>query len=103
MIKQLILISILFPISAQAQKALNTSTAGGRFQVIQLSDFRRDQYLLDTQTGKMWSKNCLVSSGEDCAYSAWRPEAIEGITHSIKQLAQEQESFEKYLKEKGRK
>lgn len=31
---------------------------GGRFAFGQISDFRRDQYMLDTQTGRMWQIVC---------------------------------------------
>lgn len=34
------------------------ATWGGRFQLIQLSEFRRDQFLLDTDTGRMWGIAC---------------------------------------------
>ncbi len=28
---------------------------GGRFAVVQISNFRRDQFLIDTHTGRLWS------------------------------------------------
>ena len=49
------------PVKVQppAQKVLSSSS--GRFVFGQISDFRRDQFLLDTQTGRLWQ---MVSSGE---------------------------------------
>lgn len=37
------------------------SSSNGRFVFGQISDMRRDQFLLDTQTGRMWT---LVTSKE---------------------------------------
>lgn len=64
--------------------AKNVKTENGRFQLIQLSDFRRDQYLLDTQTGTMWLKICIKPGKEtgDCALHVWEKDAIEDITIS---------------------
>lgn len=49
---------------AAAQDAIKTippaqrvlSAENGRFVFGQISDFRRDQYLVDTKTGKVWQK-----------------------------------------------
>jgi hypothetical protein len=35
------------------------SAAGGRFVFGQVSDYQRDKYLLDTQTGRMWNIVCI--------------------------------------------
>lgn len=43
--------------TAQAQEA-------GRFQITQHPQFRGDQFLLDTETGRVWQ---LVTSGRDSA------------------------------------
>lgn len=40
-------------VKQQSQKVL--STENGRYIFGQISDFRADQYMLDTQTGKLWS------------------------------------------------
>lgn len=79
--KTLITIFLLISSVSFAQKKANTATAGGRFQLIQLSDFRRDQYLLDTQTGKIWVGTCGTKdkSGE-CIYNLWAPQDVVGIT-----------------------
>ena len=36
------------------------SAPGGRFVFGQVSDAARHQYLLDTQTGRLWSIKCIV-------------------------------------------
>lgn len=42
----------------------------GSFQLLQLGEYRRDQYLLDTQTGKVWVSVCWGTvSGADCSGS----------------------------------
>lgn len=40
------------PVIPPAQKVL--SSQDGRYVFGQVSDFRRDQFLLDTRTGRMW-------------------------------------------------
>ncbi len=58
----------------------------GRFQLLQLGTMRRDQYLLDSHTGKIWARVCMRSASQeagDCAYQAWLVEDIEGITASM--------------------
>ncbi len=37
-----------------AEKSKTLSAPNGRFVLGQISDFRSDQYLLDTQTGRVW-------------------------------------------------
>lgn len=38
------------------------------FQLIQLGEFRRDQFLLDRKTGRVWQPVCSgKSTGPDCA------------------------------------
>lgn len=74
---------LIAPIVSRAEPP--TKTSGGRFQLIQLSSMRRDQFLLDTQTGKIWSKACYVKTTADvadCDMHAWMLESVEGITGS---------------------
>ena len=65
------------PPSVQRPGAL--SSAGGRFVFGQISDFRRDQYLLDTQTGRLWKvvlrtpKNPDGTNGTDYEVLDWVP------------------------------
>jgi hypothetical protein len=52
------------------------SATGGRYVFGQISESRRDQYLLDTQTGRLWVQACIASSKEDpkqCAQTGLVP------------------------------
>lgn len=76
------------------------ASIGGRFQVLQLNDMRRDQVLIDTDTGKVWHRTCLVANKTDaseCQYSAWTLDAIEGITRTQKEIYKDVELIEKHL------
>jgi len=67
--------------SAQAQTPTtghqgSLSAAGGRYVFGQISESRRDQYMLDTQTGRLWVQACIASSKEDpkqCAQTGLVP------------------------------
>lgn len=54
--------------------------------MIQLSDMRSDQFLLDTQTGKVWQRRCIQQRGDECTSTAWMIDDVEGITISYKEL-----------------
>lgn len=43
------------------QKSLSGSDSA-RYVFGQISEFRRDQYMLDTRTGRLWVKVCIVMS-----------------------------------------
>lgn len=45
--------------------AKGTSPIGGRFQLIQLGEYRRDQFLIDTETGRIWNSICVVTGSPD--------------------------------------
>lgn len=94
--KTLLLISILFAIGASAF-ANNNSTGNGRFQLIQLSSMRQDQFMIDTRTGKIWQRTCLGNDGQ-CALEAWQLMEIEGITHSEKSILDEAQFLSKKAK-----
>lgn len=52
------------------------------FQLIQLGEFRRDQFLLNKKTGQIWRSVCAVSDTKnptDCAYNAWIKADVEDI------------------------
>ena len=40
------------------------SSQSGRFVYGQVSTFRRDQFMLDTQTGRMWQLQCLETGND---------------------------------------
>jgi hypothetical protein len=95
----LISLIVLMALPAAAQKA----SKDGRFQVLQISNMRRDQILIDTQTGKMWHYTCLVrdsSDASECASSAWMADEIEGITKSKKDIYKEAMELERIIKER---
>ncbi len=58
------------------------STSNGRFQVLQLSEFRKDQILIDSQTGNLWRYSC--ANGETNCF--WAKEAIEDMNFSAQQI-----------------
>lgn len=73
----------LFALSLQAHGDLKHQSTGGRFQLVQLSEMRSDQYLLDTDTGKIWRMVCADESydgGASCRKPAWALEFVEGIS-----------------------
>lgn len=59
-------LGVTTPAWSQSQSAGGSVMAGpGRFVLGQLSGFRRDQYLLDTQTGRVWILSCLKPNEKD--------------------------------------
>ena len=42
------------------------STQGVRYQLVQLSEYRRDQYLVDTETGRVWVIVCSMFKEDKC-------------------------------------
>jgi len=47
------------------------SASGGRYVFGQISSFRRDQFLLDTQTGRLWIVSCQKENDDEtCAFAA---------------------------------
>ena len=50
----------------------------GRFKIIQLGNLRRDQFLLDTEAGKIWRSVCIGKGGPDCV-NAWQQETVIGL------------------------
>jgi hypothetical protein len=97
-----IVFSLIFLVaSAYADSPPNTKTSGGRYQLIQLSTFARDQYLLDTQTGKIWQKRCMIpGAGNECEYITWMVEEIEGINTDKKTIYKNVKEVEQFIKKK---
>lgn len=52
--------------------SLNATPIGGRFVFGQISDFRSDQYMLDTQTGRLW-KVVVLKSEQGAEFESLRP------------------------------
>lgn len=59
-------------IAAYAETAMQSfpalGTTGGRYVFGQISDFQKDKFLLDTQTGRVWILVCMDDKGAQC----WR-------------------------------
>lgn len=75
-----VLLSLLF-YSRAFGKTPPMSTTGGRFQLVQLSDMRRDQFLIDTESGRIWESVCSgKATGADCdGVMLWREMLVEGL------------------------
>lgn len=93
--KTILILASLYS-SLSFAEAKNTQTNTGRFQLIQLSDMRRDQYMIDTQTGKIWSKGCEVSENTtSCLYEVWWPQDVVGINATLEQVSKRAAILEK--------
>ena len=75
-----VLLSLVVSVAAMAQQAppprQTLSVPGGRFVFGQVSDYRSDQYLLDTQTGRMWAvrtHEITLKDGSKDSYTALDP------------------------------
>jgi hypothetical protein len=79
--------------------AQGNRTPSGRFQLIQLSDMRRDQFLLDSQTGKVWQRVCMSEgpTANDCGTDAWTPMDVEGITINHNALYKKAQQNQQYI------
>jgi hypothetical protein len=71
---------ILFSACEKAQK----EPKNDRFKLMQISDFRRDQYLLDSATGRLWVKVCsdVGKDGMCAGVSYWQRELVQNIDGS---------------------
>jgi hypothetical protein len=105
--KTALVILILTSTIASAESKTASASSGGRYQVLQLSDMRRDQILIDTQTGKTWHWACLVdsrsSNSADCGYGAWTLDDAEGITIQKNQIIDKANKLEKFQQEQAQK
>ena len=91
-----LLLIILTSICFAEDKNIGT-TSNGRYQLIQLSSMRRDQYLLDTKSGKVWNKACLIggATSDQCEYSAFLEVDVEGLTGSLGDIFKKANEFKK--------
>lgn len=74
----ILLAAILIAGPSVAQKKDVLSQPGGRYVFGQISEARRDQFMLDTATGRVWQVTCMHTdekqSGIDkCAWTAFAP------------------------------
>jgi len=59
------------PVEVKPPQQKSLSSVQGRFVFGQISEYRRDQYMLDTATGRLWQKVCAQSDSgkstqDDC-------------------------------------
>ena len=62
----------------------NASTPSPGFELVQLGNMRRDQFLVDQKTGRIWQSACMGNvSGADCTGMViWQEMYVDGITPS---------------------
>lgn len=61
-----------------SQELRTFASTPGRYQLLQMGSMRRDQFLLDSQDGKVWQKVCAYSSNN--AIGNCDIEAFEEVT-----------------------
>lgn len=69
----------------------------GRFELVQLGSSRADQFLLDSQTGKIWRSVCAFTSANNsnplmCDYTIWEPMDVIGITAGLNDIVKKIQS-----------
>lgn len=73
-----------------------------RFELVQLGSMRRDQFLLDKQTGQIWRPTCMAGAkGADCDYAAWMKQDVQDVNasgDSIHQWGREAEEMNRKRK-----
>lgn len=83
-IKNLFLAAAILTIATSATANEDPSgsviaASGGRFAFGQVSSFAKHQFLLDTQTGRLWKMVCVVEAGDitnpaaKCVYNKLEP------------------------------
>ena len=60
------------------------SSANGRYVFGQVSEYRRDQYMLDTQTGRLWKIVSAKSKGADGSETSY--EVLEWVPYSLENI-----------------
>lgn len=82
------MLAIISPLLSFADDKNTGTSTDGRFQLVQLSNMRRDQFLLDTKTGKVWNNQCIVAgpNSGDCNYAVFLLMDVEGITGSVREI-----------------
>lgn len=71
----------------------------GRFELVQLGEMRADQFLLDTKTGRVWKRLCLIPGGTTgCHTEYWAQQDVAGITANEHQILKRAAAEEAALK-----
>ena len=61
-------------VQAQSTPGTALSSPAGRFVLGQISSMRRDQFMVDTQTGRLWTIVCTKTGpAGDCTSQALQP------------------------------
>ena len=83
-----------------ANKAPVNETPQSDFQVVQLGQFRRDQFLLDRRSGRIWTAVCSgKASGADCeGMLIWAEMYVDNVTPSDSAAAG---AYRAYLSERA--
>lgn len=65
------------------------TTSIGRFQVMQLGTFRRDQFMIDSATGRIWQNQCFKNGKAlaDCDYNVWVEQDVMGVNASAQEVS----------------
>lgn len=74
-----------------------------RFKLTQLSQYRRDQFLLDSQTGRAWKLTCLANSNGrsgDCDVEAFLEVGVENIPASAEAYKNAMDDWKEAIKRK---
>lgn len=76
----------------------------GRYQLVQLGQMRRDQYLLDTATGRLWTVVCGAGAhGVDCEYAYWSEADVLGLNVTLEQATAHEEAIKNALNARKKK
>jgi hypothetical protein len=61
--------------SALAEPGTSVNSGGGRYAIGQISASRHDQYMVDTQTGRLWTFVCIRpgATSDLCSQVALQP------------------------------
>lgn len=65
------------------------------FKMVQLSEYRRDQFLYDEKTGRVWVRECFgEATDQDCLGAwGWSESYVKGITPETVDAAQKARIF----------
>lgn len=70
------------------------------FKLVQISEYRRDQFLYDEKTGRVWIRECFgEATDQDCLGAwGWTESYVKGVTPETSEVAQKARIFENLLK-----
>jgi hypothetical protein len=79
--------------------------ASTEYHLVQLGEMRRDQFLIDKKSGRIWENICLGEvDGSDCkGLGIWEEMYVRGVTPSTTRAFRLHEYFAKSTKDKVKK